>query len=121
MTNICYRIIDKTMNIEELKQRAAAGEAEAYASLYAIYEAREGDGRFDEFIEFLKCAVERGDAEAPRVLADLYFAGWGDADTREILRLFALAAQRGNKSAYTGISYNVVFAKGQRSVVLLDE
>ena len=37
MTNMCYRIIDKTMNIEELKQRAASGDAEDYASLYAIY------------------------------------------------------------------------------------
>lgn len=41
------------MNIEELKQRAAAGDAEAYTLLYSIYNASEGDDKFNEFIEFL--------------------------------------------------------------------
>ena len=36
MTNICYRTIDRTMNIEELKKRAATGDAELWGGLIAI-------------------------------------------------------------------------------------
>ena len=36
MTNICYRTIDRTMNIEELKKRAATGDAELWGGLILI-------------------------------------------------------------------------------------
>ena len=93
------------MTIEELKQRALQGDAEAYTLLHQIYSAGEGDDKFNEFIEFLQYATEQGDAEAPRVLADLYFAGWGQSNTYEMMRLFIIAAERGNKSAEENIAY----------------
>lgn len=93
------------MNIEELKQRALQGDAEAYTLLYSIYNESEGDDKFNEFIEFLQYATEQGDAEAPRVLADLHFAGWGQGNTYEMMRLFIIATERGNKSAEENIAY----------------
>ena len=47
------------MNIEELKLRAVAGDAEAYTLLYSIYNADEGDDKFNEFIKFLQYATEQ--------------------------------------------------------------
>ncbi len=93
------------MNIEELKLRAVAGDAEAYTLLYSIYNADEGDDKFNEFIKFLQYATEQGDAEAPRVLADLYYAGWGQGSTYEMMRLLIIAVERGNKSAKENIAY----------------
>ena len=69
-------VTNNTMNIEELKQRAEAGDAEAMCDLGMAYFHGEGVEQDQEkAVELLQASVDAGDEYAPFLLGQMYLHG----------------------------------------------
>ena len=86
------------MTIEELKQRAAAGDAEAMCDLGMAYFHGEGVEQDQEkAVELLQASVDAGDEYAPFLLGQMYLYGHIDDEDAGYngMRFLAIAANRG--------------------------
>lgn len=89
------------MNIDELKQRAAAGDAEAMCQLGKAYECgRDVVVNLWESVKWYRLAAEQGCAEAQWRLGQACFFGvLAEQDYQEALKWYRLAAEQGHKYA----------------------
>ena len=89
------------MNIEELKKRAAASDAEAMCELGKAYECgRDVVVNLWEAVKWYRLAAEQGCAEAQWRLGQACFFGvLAEQDYQEALKWYRLAAEQGHKYA----------------------
>ena len=103
------------MNIEELKKRVEAGDAEAMCDLAMAYFHGEGVEQDQEkAVELLQASVDAGDEYAPFLLGQMYLCGHiDDEDTGyNGMRFFAIAANRGAEGVEKEIAeHRLNFAK----------
>ena len=103
------------MNIEELKKRAEAGDAEAMCDLGMAYFHGEGVEQDQEkAIELLQASVDAGDEYAPFLLGQMYLYGHIEDEDAGYngMRFFAIAANRGAEGVEKEIAeHRLNFAK----------
>ena len=103
------------MNIEELKQRAATGDAEAMCDLGMAYFHGEGVEQNEEkAVELLQASVDAGDEYAPFLLGQMYLYGHIDDEDAGYngMRFLAIAANRGAEGVEKEIAeHRLNFAK----------
>ena len=89
------------MNIEELKQRAAAGDAEAQFELGKAYECgRDVVVNLWESVKWYRLAAEHGAVDAQYNLGVCYYEGIVvEEDLEEAVKWWQLAAEQGHKYA----------------------
>ena len=89
------------MNIEELKKRAAAGDAEAQFNLGANNWGGLGvEQNYEEAVKWWRLAAEQGDADAQLNLGVCYYEGTGvEEDLEEAVKWWRLAAEQGDEKA----------------------
>ena len=91
-------VTNNTMNVEELKQRAEAGDAEAMCDLRMAYFHGEGiEHNQEKAVELLQASVDAGNEYAPFLLGTIYMSGHiADEDAGyNGMRFLAIAANRG--------------------------
>ena len=91
----------ETMNIEELKQRASQGDAEAQFELGKAYECgRDVVVNLWESVKWYRLAAEHGVVDAQYNLGVCYYEGTGvEEDLEEAVKWWRLAAEKGNEDA----------------------
>lgn len=91
----------ETMNIDELKQRASTGDAEAMCELGKAYECgRDVAVNLWEAVKWYRLAAEQGCAEAQwRLGQACFFGDLAEQDYQEALKWYRLAAEQGHKYA----------------------
>ena len=103
------------MNIEELKQRAEAGDAEAMCDLGMAYFHGEGvEQNEKKAVELLQASVDAGDEYAPFLLGTMYMSGHIDDEDAGYngMRFFAIATNRGAEGVEKEIAkHRLNFAK----------
>ena len=103
------------MNIEELKKRAATGDAEAMCDLGMAYFHGEGvEQEQEKAIELLQASVDAGDEYAPFLLGQMYLYGHIEDEDAGYngMRFFAIAANRGAEGVEKEIAeHRLNFAK----------
>ena len=89
------------MTIEELKQRAAAGDAEAMCELGKAYECgRDVVVNLWESVKWYRLAAEHGVVDAQYKLGVCYYGGIVvEEDLEEAVKWWQLAAEQGHKYA----------------------
>ena len=89
------------MNIEELKKRAAAGDAEAQYKLGECYYNGDDIKQDDEAaVLWFKESARQGYVPAYRILGECYNLGYGvEQDLEEAVKWYRLAAEKGNEDA----------------------
>ena len=103
------------MNIEELKLRAAAGDAEAQFELGICYLNGE-DIKLDEeaAVLWFKKSAEKGYAEAQSALGECYHFGEGvEQDFEEAVKWWRLATEQGNSEAQNNLGYAYKCGEGE--------
>ena len=103
------------MNIEELKQRAAAGDAEAMCDLGMAYFHGEGvEENKEKAVELLQASIDAWDEYAPFLLGQMYIYGHIADENAGYngMRLFGIAARRGAEGVEKEIAeHRLNFAK----------
>ncbi len=102
------------MNIDELKQRAAAGDAEAQYELGICYLNGE-DIKLDEeaAVLWFQISAKQGYAEAQSVLGECYHFGAGvEQNMEEAVKWYRLAAEQGLVEAQYNLGYACQFGVG---------
>ncbi len=103
------------MNIEELKKRAEAGDAEAMCDLGMAYFHGEGvEQNAEKAVELLQASVDAGDEHAPFLLGQMYLYGHIEDDDAAYNGMYylAIAAARGAEGAEKEIAkHRLRFAK----------
>ena len=89
------------MNIEELKKRAAAGDAEAQYNVGNAYKRGEVvEQNYEEAVKWWRLAAEHGVVDAQFNLGVCYYKGTGvEEDLEEAVKWWRLAAEKGNEDA----------------------
>ena len=96
---------NNSMNIDELKQRAAGGDAEAQFELGKAYECgRDVVVNLWESVKWYRLAAEHGVVDAQYNLGVCYYEGTGveedlEEDLEEAVKWWQLAAEKGNEDA----------------------
>ena len=103
------------MNIEELKKRAEAGDAEAMCDLGMAYFHGEGvEQNTEKAVELLQASVDAGDEYAPLLLGQMYlYSHINDEDAGyNGMRFLCIAAARGAEGVEKEIAeHRLYFAK----------
>ena len=112
------------MDIEELKKRAATGDAEAMCDLGMAYFHGEGVEQNEEkAVELLQASVDAGDEYAPLLLGQMYIYGHIADENAGYngMRLLGVAARRGAEGAEKEIAeHRLNFAKSSFKRVFED-
>ena len=103
------------MNIEELKQRAATGDAETRCDLGMAYFHGEGvEQNKEKAVELLQASVDAGDEYAPLLLGQMYIYGHIADENAGYngMKLLGIAARRGAEGVEKEIAeHRLNFAK----------
>ena len=108
------------MNIEELKQRAAAGDAEAMCDLGMAYFHGEGvEQNTEKAVELLQASVDAGDEYAPLLLGQMYlYSHINDEDAGyNGMRFLCIAAARGAEGVEKEIAEKIANAIKEKAGV----
>ena len=98
------------MSLEELKQKAEQGDADAQFNLGTMYENGQGVPQdYAEAVRWYRMAADQGDAYAQYKLGVMYADGRGvPQDDAEAVRWYRAAAEQGSAEAQTnlGVMYD---------------